>query len=211
MSQPFPRQPPITWSHGKNYHIVAFRNLGDQAFVTLGFSLLWCPCSLIHPVLWSVSMPYCVLFCNPEDCCPPGSSCDESPYSASCTGGWRLFMADAASFNAIEIIFWKEHWCWSLPNLEKGVDSDMVRCVALVSYGQSPCGNMKDGGELPSFLPIHITIFSWMSEVLQPLLSPSRKRSILWTLSFFLSWCHMPFPLCWILRSMFSARANLIN
>lgn len=110
------------------------QNLGDQAFVTLGFSFFGAPAVWIHPVLWSVSVAQlCPSLCNPEDCCLPGSSCDESPYSASCTGGWRLFMADAASFNAPKSSFSEKEltWCWSLPNLEKGVDSDMVRCVAL--------------------------------------------------------------------------------
>ena len=130
-------------SHGRLHNMKPWKELPaswpqslvDQAFVTLGSSFFGAPCSLDSSCLMTcVSRPVVSEPLQPRGLLPARLllrwvSIFHQIVLVTDASSWLmllLLMHLKLSFSEKELT-----WCWSLPNLEKELDSDMVRCVAL--------------------------------------------------------------------------------
>ena len=130
-------------SHGSLHNVKPWKDLPaswpqslvEQAFVTLGSSFFGAPCSLDSSCLMTcVSRPVVLEPLQPRGLWPARLlsrwvSIFHQVVLVADASSWLmplLVMRLKSSFSEKELT-----WCWSLPNLEKGLDSKMVRCVAL--------------------------------------------------------------------------------
>lgn len=105
-------------------------------------------------------------------------------------------------------------WLWDSPfPHEKGFDSEMVGMVptpSTVAKGQSPCSNTKDDGVMISFFHLNYYLPDYIAEAPGKMTKAQRYLIIVphnyehYLSSSLIS--NVPFPLFYILRSIFSAR-----
>lgn len=126
---------------------------------------------------------------------------------------WQtLFVLSISNFHLLENT-WLDCGTLHFQSHEKGFDSEMVGVVptpSTVAKGWSPCSNTKDDGVMISFFHLNYSLPDYMAEAPGKMTKAQRYLIIVphnyehYLSSSLIS--NVPFPLSYILRSMFSAR-----